>query len=58
MSIITLTRGGRTISASPQAADALRRQGWTVVPEVESATAPPVAVAATSKPAPKRRTRK
>jgi len=41
MSIITLTRGGRVIDASPQAADALRRQGW-----VEVAGSGPIAVVA------------
>ena len=56
MSIVTLTRGGRVIDASPQAADALRRQGW-----VEVAETGPVAVVA-PRPVvvnrPKRKTKK
>ena len=58
MSIITLARGGKTIDASPQAAESLRRQGWTEVADVGpvAVVVPrPVAVAT---PKPKRRARK
>jgi len=52
MSIITLTRGGKTIDASPQAAESLRRKGWVEVADSGPAAvvAPRPVAAATAKP--------
>ncbi|WP_237173038.1 hypothetical protein [Paracandidimonas lactea] len=56
MSTITLTRGGKQISASEQAARVLQREGWVIQKEQTPVTPPAMVAVTASKP--KRKARK